>query len=108
MVQHIYLNGIYMENIQGPAIVFNSYYEQKKETKKDFPVTRTTPRFQYFTLRNIYCSSAKEAIRITGLPEYPIHHIYFDQVHILAKKGYSAVDARDIFFSNVKVNGEQL
>jgi len=108
LVQHIFLDGIYMENIQGPAIVFNSYYEQKDNARTNVPVTRTTPRFQYFKLSNIYCSSASESISLTGLPEYPVNHIYFEHVRILADKDYHAVDAKDIYFKDVEVNGSKL
>jgi polygalacturonase len=108
LVHHIFIDGIYMNNIQDNAIVFDSYYEQKNPERKQLPVTPTTPRFQDFYFNNIYCASAGKAISITGLPESPVDHIYFNNVNIHADKGNTSVDATNIIFNQVKVNGMEL
>lgn len=108
LVHNIYINGVYMNNIAEDAIVFDSYYEQKNPERKQMPVTRTTPRFQDFYISNVFCASAGKAITITGLPESPVNHIYFSNMNIHADKGYSSVDAADIIFKQVKVNGVAL
>jgi hypothetical protein len=97
-----------MNNIQSSAIVFDSYYEQKNPNRNQMPVTPTTPRFQNFYFSHIYCAGAGAAISITGLPESPVDHIYFNNVNIHAAQGYSSVDATNIIFNQVKVNGVAL
>ena len=109
LVHHIYIDSIFMDNIQGPAIVFNSYYEQKKkENSAPVPMTSTTPRFEYFYISHVYCTSAEQSISLTGLPESPVNHIYFDHINIQADKGYEAVDTSNIHFEDVKINGKEL
>jgi len=108
LVHKIFIDGIYMNNIQNDAIAFDSYYEQKNPNRNPMPVTRTTPLFQDFYFSHIYCASAGKAISITGLPESPVNHIYFNNVNIHADKGNSSVDATNIIFNQVKVNGEPL
>lgn len=108
LVHNIYINGIYMNNIAEDAIVFDSYYEQKNPERRQMPVTPTTPRFQDFYISNIFCASAGKAITLTGLPESPVNHIYFSNMNIQATKGYSSVDAADIIFRQVNVNGVAL
>lgn len=108
LVHHIFIDSVFMNDIQGPAIVFNSYYEQNKGARVVAPVTRTTPRFEYFYISHVYCASAKESISLTGLPESPVNHIYFDHINIRANKAYEAVDTANISFHEVKINGVTL
>lgn len=108
LVHQIFIDGIYMNNIQDDALVFDSYYEQKDPERKQMPVTATTPRFQDFHISNVFCASAGKAITIKGLPESPVNHIYFSNINIRADKGYSAVDATGLIFRNVKINGTTL
>lgn len=105
LVHDIYISGIYMAHIAGPAISFDTYYEQKTKSTGSHPVTATTPRFRDFHMDHIYCQGAASAITLTGLPEMPLGHLYFSDVNITANKGYSAVDTTAISFKQVTING---
>ncbi|MGF7232319.1 glycoside hydrolase family 28 protein [Arachidicoccus sp.] len=108
LVHQIYIDNVYMNNIADEAVAFNTYYEQKAKPTGDFQLNATTPRFQDFYLNNIYCVGASTAISLTGLPEMPVNHLYFSNINITAKKGYEAVDAKDISFKNVTINDHEL
>ena len=94
-----------MRDILNEAILFNTYYEDdaKPNTSNPVAVNNKTPRFQDFHISNIYCNNAKAAIAITGLPEMPVNHIYLSDITISADKGFSAVDASNIYLKNVNI-----
>ncbi len=107
LVKDIYIDNITMKNIRNEAVVFTTYYEDVPAGKDAKDVTRTVkdkiPEFTAFYISNIKCDGAQTAISITGLPEMPAHHLYFSNVSISAKKGFSSVDAADIDLKNVKI-----
>ncbi|MDB5011006.1 MAG: glycoside hydrolase family 28 protein, partial [Mucilaginibacter sp.] len=105
LVHSIYIDNIYMYDILNEAILFNTYYEDaaKDNSAKIVPVTARTPRFQDFYINHVYCSNAKTAIAITGLPEMPVNHIYLADIVISATEPFSSTDASDISLKNVKI-----
>ncbi len=107
LVRDIYITNIYMKNILGEAINFDTYYEdvpagKGKEDVKTI-LRDKTPVFRNFYISNIACAGAKTAIAITGLPEMPVSKIYFKDVTIAAKEGYVNKNAVDIDFKKVKL-----
>ena len=104
LVHRVYASGIYMTGIQREAVLFNTYYEQKRPSEEKRPVTPTTPRFRDFYLDSIYCQGAGSAISLTGLPEMPLSGIHFSAVNITARSGVSARDTASITFHHVKIN----
>ena len=111
LVKNIYVDNIIMKNIVHEAVLFNTYYEDVP-AGKDFKDVKTTvadkvPEFTEFHLSNIKCDGAKQAISIVGLPQQPVHHIYFENVNIKSDKGFESVDAADIDLKNVKIDAHK-
>jgi DNA sulfur modification protein DndE len=107
LVKDIFVDNITMKNIVKEAVLFTTYYEDVPAGKdaKDVKTTATDkiPEFTNFYISNIKCDGAKTAISITGLPQMPVHNIFFNSVEIIAEKGFEAVDARDIELKKVKI-----
>ncbi|RYZ20497.1 MAG: DUF386 family protein [Chitinophagaceae bacterium] len=107
LVRNVYVQDIFMTDIQKEAISFDTYYEDVVAGKdaKDVKTTATdkVPDFRDFHISNVYCRGAKTAVSITGLPYAPVQKINFTNVVIAANKGYVAKDAKDIMFKNSKV-----
>jgi polygalacturonase len=107
LVHNIFINNIFMSDIQDEAISFDTYYEDVPAGKQKENVKTTvqdkTPLFTGFYISDVYCRGAETAIAIRGLPEMPVQKIYFNNVVISADKGYHAENARDISFKNVKL-----
>jgi polygalacturonase len=104
LVENIYVKDIYMKNIANEAILFDTYYESAEGSKDvKAEVNEQTPRFQKFYLNNIYCSGAKQAISITGLPEMPIQDIEFKDITISSNTGFSSMEAQNIRLNNVSI-----
>lgn len=107
-VQNIYVSDITMSNILNEAISFDTYYEDVVAGKEKADVVTKTkdkiPEFTNFFFNNINCNGAKKAIYMNGLPEMPVHHIYFDNVNIIANKGFEANYAEDIDCSKITLN----
>ena len=107
-VQNIYCDNIKMNNIINAAISFDTYYDDVVAGKDKNDVANKAkdkiPEFTNFYLSNITCEGANTAIYMNGLAEMPVHHIYFDNVNITAKKGFVATYAEDIDCSKIKLN----
>ena len=107
LVKNIFVKNIFMKDIIHEAISFNTYYEDMPagKTKSDgVPVIRDkTPNFTDFYFDSIYCSGAKDAVAITGLPEMPVSKINFNNVVISSDKGFTATDASNLDLENVKI-----
>ena len=97
-----------MSNIINEAISFDTYYDDVVAGKDKNDVANKAkdkiPEFTNFYLSNINCEGAATAIYMNGLAEMPVHHIYFDNVNITAKKGFVATYAEDIDCSKIKLN----
>ncbi|TDW96432.1 glycoside hydrolase family 28 protein [Dinghuibacter silviterrae] len=111
LVREVYVDNIFMTDIVHEAISFNTYYEDMPAgadpNKRTAPKPGKTPIFTGFHISNVYCRGAAQAIALTGLPEMPVHGIYFDRVRISARTGLTTKDARDIFLRRVSITTEQ-
>lgn len=103
VVKNIYVSNIYMKDIVHEAILFNTYYEGFGKTGKPEPVTDRTPIFEDFHIDSIYCSGARQAVRVEGLPEMPIRNIDISNSVITAEEGFTAGYASDFNLKNVKI-----
>jgi polygalacturonase len=106
LVKDIFINNIFMHDIVNEAILFDTYYEDVPAgtTKTTSTALRDkTPDFRDFHISNVYCNGAKTAISITGLPEMPVHKIYFSNITISAQNGFIATDAADLDLKKVKI-----
>jgi polygalacturonase len=108
LVHNIYVENIDMANIVNEAILFDTYYEDvpagKEKGDVKTKVQDKVPDFTKFYLKNIHCAGAATAIKITGLPQMPVHDIYFENMSISAKQGFVSQDAKDIYLKNVTID----
>ncbi len=105
LVDNIFIKNIYMKNILNEAILFDTHYENRgfgSESKVP-DVNERTPRFENIFLENIYCSGAKQAVLVDGLPEMPIQKIKISNSYISADKGFVSMYAKDFDLENVKI-----
>jgi DNA sulfur modification protein DndE len=111
LTENVYIDGIRMKNIAGSAIQFDSYYEDDKpargEIRTSAPITDRTPLFQKFSIKNIVCNGAAQAISVQGLPEQFIRDIDLTNITISARTGVTCLDAEKLQFTNVKILSEQ-
>jgi len=106
LVHNVYIDHIFMHDILNEAILISSYYEDKRPgSAPQAPVIASdkTPNFQDFHISNVYCSGAKIAISIIGLPQMPVSKIDFTDVTISANKAANIVEGTDISLKNVKI-----
>ncbi|MDQ6755820.1 MAG: glycoside hydrolase family 28 protein [Bacteroidota bacterium] len=106
LVRDIFISNIFMSDIVNDAISFDTYYEDvpagtAKTTST--AVRDKTPEFRDFYISNVFCNGAKTAISITGLPEMPVHKVFFENVVISSQNGFVATDAEDIDLKNVNI-----
>jgi len=104
LVDNIFISNIFMKNILNEAILFNTYYENKKENGETFPVTDRTPIFKDFYIDSIFCAGAKSASSIVGLPEMPIQNIRISNSYISSEIGAETEFAKNISFDNVEIS----
>ncbi|OCX51451.1 hypothetical protein BEL04_15605 [Mucilaginibacter sp. PPCGB 2223] len=106
LVHNVYIDHIFMRDILNEAILFSSYYEDKRPGGSNAPApaaTDKTPVFQDFHISNLYCTNAKIAVSIIGLPQMPVSRIDLTDVTISADKAIYATEASDLTLKNVKI-----
>jgi polygalacturonase len=110
--EKVFINGITMKNIATDAILFDSFYDgagpnespsDRVYVGKPEPVTSRTPQFRDFTINNVVCVGARQAVNIDGLPESQVKNIAFSDVKITANKGVSVREAEGILFSRCSI-----
>jgi len=108
LVKDIFMNGIYMADIKGAAILFNPFYASKLVGTKEEP-TKTSavldkfPVFCDFHFDNIYCRRAEKAMILTGLSQSPLKKLFFNKVTILAEHGCEISDAQELHFKDCNI-----
>jgi len=107
LVQNIFIHDIFLQDITGEAILFDTYYEDLpagavKDSSGPKAVDKI-PEFRDFQISRVYCKGAKTAIAITGLPQMPVNRISFDNVVISSEKGLVATQAKGIKLDKVKL-----
>lgn len=107
LVKDIYLNNIFMSDIVGEAITFDTYYEDMPAGKTGSDgqpeVHEKTPQFTDFHISNVYCNGAETAIAINGLPDMPVNKIDFSNIVISSKKGAVINEATNIDLRGIKL-----
>lgn len=112
VVEDIWMESVYMDDIIGEAVTFNLYYAAKSSLEKGpavkadlKPVDETTPVFRNMHFRDIRCSSAQKAIYVNGLPEMPVTGLEFRDCIFSAREGIEINHSGDITLDNVTVHG---
>lgn len=111
VVENVWIDSIDMVNIDGPAILFDMYYEVKPDEKKVMPVTEETPKFRNVSMKNVICRGADIGIFVRGLPEMPVRNLTFENVSITSDQGIQTIYAEAVEFKQVLVedpNGKVL
>ncbi len=106
VVEDITIKNVYMANIVEEAFIFTMGYvlhnlETDKTDKMNSHLKEDIPEFKNITMENIICKNAKMGIKIEGLDELPIHHLYFKNIEIEAENDVSIVNANNISMDNV-------
>lgn len=105
-VDAVFIDQISMSKILNEAILFDTYYEDRpagKEKGRGKMESVKIPNFHDFHISNVICKGAKTALFLRGLPEMPIHNIYFENVMIEAETGVMAENIKAIEFVNVNL-----
>ncbi len=111
VVEDITIDGIYMTDIPGEGIIFTMGYMLTTMDKVDEEALASVkpediPEFRNVHMKNIYCRGAKQAIKIEGLKQMPVHDITIEDSYFIADKGYSEKFAENIMMKNVKIEVE--
>jgi polygalacturonase len=105
VVENIFIENIYMKDIQNEAITFNMLYKDAGAVKyKNQNVDKDKiPSFQKIQMKNIVCVGAKRAFYVNTNDIMPVKDIYLSDAVITADKGFDGSYARNFVFDNVKI-----
>jgi len=114
LVKNIYVSRVYMKDIVNEAILFDTYYEGNAPGEgapsRNFrmqAVNDKTPIFEDFYIDSVYCDGAKEAVRVAGLPEMPVHDVTISNSYFATDKGFESSFATGFDLKNVKIIPEK-
>lgn len=105
LVDSIFIDNIFMKDIQNDAITFDTYYENINASgnNKNWDITNLTPHFNGIHINNVTCNGARRALYINGLPEMPVENVYLNNITITAKTAGTETNAKNISKNNVKI-----
>ena len=98
VVEDIRVDNIVMRNIQKNAFIFDLFYDKHSTPE---PVSERTPTFRNIHLSNITGKEIAQIGYIKGIEEMPIEEISFNNVNMVAEKGFTAETAVNLRFNNV-------
>lgn len=106
IVENVYVDDVVMNDIDGEAILFDMYYQEKPKLTGDVeprPVTADTPVFRNFHIRNVVCREAGRAILFQGLPEMPLSDVIIEDCTINAHYGAQINETDRLTIRNLKL-----
>lgn len=108
VVQNITIRNISMTNIIEEAFIFTMGYvlknlETTNTDEMDSNLKEDVPEFKDIYLENVICQGAKTAIKINGLKQLPIHHIFFKNIAVAANQGLELSLCEDIHLNQVAI-----
>lgn len=108
VVEDIDIRDIYMTNIVNEAIIFTMGYvlnnsDGTDEANPEEILREDIPEFKNVRMKNINCVGAKQAIKIEGLAQLPIHDLTIEDSYFKAEKGYTESYAENIVLENVEI-----
>lgn len=116
LVENIWLEDVRMSDIPTEAIRFEMYYFNKSAVEDPITgemivekeaVTEETPVFKNIYFKNIFVDGAKQAVKITGIPEMPVENIQFKNMFVRSDVGIQVNYASQIEFENVNLKLEK-
>ena len=108
VVEDITIRDIYMTDIVNEAIIMTMGYvlsnsDGSLEANPEEIDREDIPEFKNITMENINCLGAKNAIKIEGLKQLPIHDIHIKDSYFKAQVGYTESYAENIVLENVVI-----
>lgn len=109
VVEDIDINGIYMTDIPGEAIIFTMGYmltsmDKIDEQALDSIDPADIPEMRNVRIRKVSCLGAKQAIKIEGHKLMPVHDITIeDSAFYAVQTGYTEVCGENIVLKNVTI-----
>lgn len=106
VVENVYVDNVVMNDIDGEAILFDMYYQEKVPLTGDVeakPVTADTPIFRNFHINNVICREAGRAILFHGLPEMAVKDVTITNCAIQAAKGVQINETEGLTIENLKL-----
>lgn len=106
VVENVYVDDIVMNDIDGEAILFDMYYQEKTPLTGDIeakPITADTPIFRNFHISNVICREAGRAILFNGLPEMAVSNVTIDNCSINATKGAQINETDGLTINNLRL-----
>ena len=106
MVTGIFVDGIYMKGIEKEAVLFDLTYEDTGavKMKKGSIAQDKVPRFDGFSIRNIYVNGAAVACRMDGFPGCHVRNADFQNWVIKSKRGLQINYGENIRFNSLKLD----
>ncbi|HTR82282.1 MAG TPA: glycosyl hydrolase family 28 protein, partial [Bacteroidota bacterium] len=101
VVEKVYVDGIRMIDIADEAILFDMFYDNSADIESG---DGRVPEFRDFTISNIVCDGASDAIFIRGLADMPIKEIRFENLSIEADKSCFIENAEGIVVDGMHVS----
>jgi len=101
-VENIFIDGIYMKDIDSEAVIFDLKYEDAAAVKNvDYtrPESRV-PDFNTISIKNVVCDGARSAFLVDGSNVPMVSNITVDSVVFKTDKGISTMLARNLTFKN--------
>ena len=111
VVEEIDIKDIYMTDIVNEAIIFTMGYVLTNSdgstdlNPEDVP-REDVPEFKNVRMKNINCVGAKQAIKIEGLKQLPIHDLSVEDSYFKAEIGYTESYAENIVLNNVVIDAD--
>ena len=105
-MENVYVEDVVMNDIDGEAILFDMYYQEKPKLTGDVeprPVTVDTPVFRNFHIKNVVCREAGRAILFQGLPEMPLSDVAIEDCTINARHGVQINETDRLTISNLRL-----
>lgn len=103
VVEDISIEQIDMINIEGPAIIFDLYYDTDTNSEQIPEVSIETPQFRNVSFDQIICRGADIGIFLRGLPEMPLKNLEFNRVMMTANNGVSITNSENHQFNQVTI-----
>ena len=104
IVEEIRVSNIVMKNIILEAFMMNMFYQESPLE----PVSERTPKFRNIHLSDITVSESNQAGKFLGLDELHMENITLSNINIEAKKGFELRNVKNIKFSDIVVNTENV
>jgi DNA sulfur modification protein DndE len=103
IVENIFIDGIYMKDIQHEAIIFDMFYVDMGavKTKDEKVESEKIPQFKKIYIKNLVCDGAEKAFLVKGLDFMPVQDVYLSNSNLITKEGFESSWATGFEFENV-------